>query len=84
MTSDDYEKALVDPAAAFASPEELLARPDLSRSQMMDLLRRWHQDAEELSVAEEEGMGGGEPSLLERVSAALTRLEDVTPPESDR
>ena len=79
MNSKDYEKAAVNPAEAFASPEELVARPDLSRSEKVDLLRRWHDDACELSVAEEEGMGGGEPSLLERVSAALASLEKAPP-----
>jgi hypothetical protein len=29
-------------------------------------------------VAEEEGMAGGEPSMIERVAAALTRLEQVS------
>ncbi len=79
MNRKDYEKAAINPAKAFASPEALLARADLSRSEKLDLLRRWHDDACELAVAEEEGMGGGEPSLLERVSAALARLEDTPP-----
>ncbi len=80
MNRNDYEKATANPATVFASPEELLARPDLSRPEKLDLLRRWSDDARELSVAEEEGMGGGEPSMLERVSAALATLENAPPP----
>jgi len=80
VNSNDYEKAVVDPAAMFASPEALLARPDLSRSEKLHLLRRWRYDARELALAEAEGMAGGEPSLIERVSAALARLEDGTAP----
>lgn len=79
MRPDDHEQAAIDPAAVFASPEDLVARPDLSRSEKLHLLRRWHYDACELSVAEDEGMGGGEPSMLERVSAALASLEDAQP-----
>ncbi len=79
MNSNDYEKAVLDPATVFASPEDLLARSDLSRAQKLNLLRRWREDARKLSVAEAEGMGGGEPSLLERVTAALATLEKTKP-----
>jgi hypothetical protein len=68
--SIDMEQVMVDPAAAFASPDEVVARRDLSSAQKVAILRRWLEDARELSVAEGEGMAGGEPSLLERVSAA--------------
>jgi hypothetical protein len=53
----------------------VLARRDYSQAQKLQILQRWQQDAEELSVAEAEGMAGGEPSLIERVSAALARFE---------
>jgi hypothetical protein len=78
VNPDEYQKAVVDPAAVFGSPEEVLARADLSPAQKLHLLRRWCYDARELSVAEAEGMGGGEPSLLERVTAALAALEGTT------
>ncbi|MFQ5972644.1 MAG: hypothetical protein ACE5Q3_09940 [Alphaproteobacteria bacterium] len=69
------EKALLDPTAVFTSPEEVLARADLSKSQKRLVLRRWLEDAIALSVAEEEGMVGGEPSLIERVCEALSTLD---------
>ena len=64
--------------AGSASPEAVLARADLSPEQKLHLLRRWRYDARELSVAEAEGMAGGEPSELDRVSAALASLEPAT------
>lgn len=75
MMADDFDAALANPAAVFPNPEAVLTRNDYSHAQKLQLLRRWQEDAEELSVAEEEGMAGGEPSLIERVSAALARLE---------
>ena len=72
---DDYQRAALDPASVFASPEEVLKRTDLSREQKLKVLGQWLTDARELSVAEGEGMAGGEPSLIERVSAALATLE---------
>ena len=73
--ADDFDAVLANPAAVFPNPEAVLARRDYSHAQRLQILQRWQQDAEELSVAEEEDMAGGEPSLIERVSAALARLE---------
>lgn len=70
----DLEKARLDPGSVFASPEELCASPGLSTEQKIDLLQRWAEDARELEVAEEEGMGGGESSLLSRILTALDSL----------
>jgi hypothetical protein len=70
VNPNEYQKAVGDPAAVFGSPEEVLARADLSPAQKLHLLRCWRYDARELSVAEAEGMGCGEPSLL-----ALATLE---------
>ncbi|HVS61860.1 MAG TPA: hypothetical protein VMT85_00015 [Thermoanaerobaculia bacterium] len=81
----DLEKARLDPASVFASPAALVADDRLDREQKLDILRRWEYGASELSVAEEEGMGGGEPSNLAEISKALAELSgefDVehTPP----
>jgi len=70
----DYEKALLDPASLFATPEELLNRGDLTKEQKIEILRRWEYDASEVAVAEEEGMVGGEPLILRRVLLALDKL----------
>jgi hypothetical protein len=71
----DLEKARLDPGSVFASPEELCESPELSREQKIEFLQRWAEDALELDVAEEEGMGGGESSMLARILSALDSLD---------
>lgn len=73
--STDLERARLDPSAVFGAPEQVLATPQLTRDEKIEILRRWSYDAGELAVAEEEGMGGGEPALLDRILAALDQLE---------
>lgn len=70
----NLEKALADPASAFAEPRDVLADQDLSRDAKLQLLHQWERDARELAVAEEEGMTGGEESMLARVRQALLQL----------
>jgi len=70
----DIEKARLDPGSVFSNPEELKAHPGLTNEQKIEILRRWAYDASELAVAEEEGMTGGESSLLARVLEALNAL----------
>ena len=70
----DYQKALLDPASVFSTPEELLDRADLTRDQKIEILRRWEYDASEVAVAEEEGMVDGRPLMLRRVLLALDKL----------
>jgi len=77
----DVARARLDPGAVFATPEEVRDHPRLSLQEKADILRRWEYDARELSVAEEEGMGGGEASLLDRIEAALHAL--IGYPEAD-
>jgi hypothetical protein len=70
----DLEKARLDPGSVFSSPEELNDHPGLTKEQKIEILRRWAYDASELAVAEEEGMTGGETSLLARVLEVLNAL----------
>jgi hypothetical protein len=83
LNAREYQEAVVDPAGCFASPEEILARVDLSPAQKLHLLRRWRYDALELSIAAAEGMAGGEPSQFDRVSAALASLEQPALAEAE-
>jgi hypothetical protein len=73
-TKFDFEAALRDPAAIFREPKNIVALSTLSRERKLALLRRWEREARALSVAEEEGMIGGEPSMLSRVRLALQSL----------
>jgi len=67
--------ALVDPAAVFRSPEDVLSRHDFTLEQKVEILRRWEYDAHEVEVAEEEGMGNEPPTdLLDRILRALHAL----------
>jgi len=70
----DLERALLDPAAVFSTPEEVLARADLPHAVKTDVLRRWAYDTNEVAVAEEEGMLGEDNDLQRRVLLALLRL----------
>lgn len=77
MTTSKYtelDKARLDPGAVFHTPEDVLVHPDLMQDQKVDLLRRWAYDASELAVAEEEGMVGGEATVLRRILLALDAL----------
>lgn len=70
----DLEQAMLDPGSVFASPEALRDQRGLTRQQKIEILRRWAYDARQLSVAEEEGMMGGEPSSLAQILSALDSL----------
>lgn len=78
MTAEkfDIRTALANPKEAFGTPEQVLADPRLDREDKRAILRSWAQDAHELSVAEEEGMMGGEQSMLQRVLRALATLPE--------
>jgi hypothetical protein len=77
----DISKALQDPASVFSQPQEIVGNPDLPRDVKRRLLRQWERDARGLAVAEEEGMSGGEESMLGRVRLAIRALgEDESEP----
>jgi hypothetical protein len=67
----DFERALLDPAAVFGRPADVLSAASLRAEQKIEILFRWAYDARELAVAEEEGMGGGETTDLGSIAAAL-------------
>lgn len=70
----DIDQAMLDPGSVFASPEALRDQHGLTRDQKIEILRRWAYDARQLSVAEEEGMIGGESSSLAEVLSVLDSL----------
>lgn len=81
----DFDKALVDPASVFASPDDVVTAEGLSDEDRIRILRRWEYDARELTVADEENMPGDSTALLDQVLGALHRLgysanpDDVPP-----
>lgn len=70
----DLNRALLNPAAVFRSPAEVVAREDLSDQQKIEILRRWEYDERELQVAEEENMAGGPSDMLDEILQALHEL----------
>ena len=70
----DFAAALRDPTAIFSEPNDIVAHPQLSREMKLSLLQ-WEQTARSLSVAESEGMGGGEENMLGRVELAIALVE---------
>lgn len=70
----DTEQAMLDPASAFSSPDEVCHDPSLSLEDKLKILRRWEYDARELEVAEEENMAGEASINLDSVLSALNKL----------
>lgn len=77
----DLEKALVDPASVFKTPDDVVMAEELGIEDRIRILRRWEYDARELAVADEENMPGDSTLLLDQVLAALRRLGYSAKPE---
>jgi hypothetical protein len=75
----DLDKALLDPAAMFHSPHDVLHAHGLSTENKKAILLRWQEDAEALMRATEEGMppeGQRSPAeLLRAVQDAMQSLD---------
>lgn len=76
----EFATVLLDPAAAYPAPQDVVDDPKLTREQKIEILRRWEYDEAERRVAEEEGMPPGGSSeggdLLQRIVLALDALGD--------
>ncbi|OGA47926.1 MAG: hypothetical protein A3F74_22660 [Betaproteobacteria bacterium RIFCSPLOWO2_12_FULL_62_58] len=79
--SINLEEPLRNPGATFATPEEVVSHPGLTREQKVEILKLWEYDAAEAEVATEEGMPGDDEDLLRRILVTLhplTRGTDVS------
>ena len=72
----DFERARADPASVFTSPDAVLADERFADPEKIEILRQWAYDADQLAIAECEGMAGGEPAMLGRVLAALHEMQE--------
>lgn len=70
---DKENNIFFDPGSVFQSPEEVLKRRDLNREQKIKILREWEYDIRELTVAEEENMGGARSEELAEMLAQIHR-----------
>ena len=77
----DLESAMADPSLAFGQPQDVVADQRLTIDFKVKVLKQWEADARQLAVAEEEGMTGGEESMLNRVRKALQALGADEPAE---
>jgi len=76
----DLDRALVNPAAIFRSPEEVVRHPLMTLGCKREILWRWAWDEYLLDLALADGMPEGEPSRLAEVKMALRLLgEDWSP-----
>lgn len=73
----DVDRALIDPAATFGSPDEVVRDAQLPIRKKIEILCRWAYDSAELSVAEEEGMDGGESTDMGAVLKALDQITEI-------
>jgi hypothetical protein len=71
----DVETIIKDPGKYFASPREVVSDPKLGIEDKRRILESWAVDAQLLSVAEEENMGGADRPGLREVKLALLELE---------
>ena len=74
MERDQIEMALLDPAAVFGVPEDVLSEQSLTKAQKIEILRRWEDLAAEAAVALEDGIQGEENDLLRRILVTLGEL----------
>ena len=73
----DMDRALLNPAAVFRTPDEVLRESRLVPARKREILERWLWDARLIEVAAEEGMVEGEPSRLDEICRALLALDDA-------
>ena len=71
----DIETIIKDPGKHFAAPREVVSDPELNIEEKRRILDSWALDAQLLSVAEEENMGGADRPGLREVKLALLELE---------
>ncbi len=73
--SGKLREAKQNPAAMFATPQDVLSTNDLSKDEKRAILEQWKQDSMQLQQAADENMTGGEPSMIEDVVEALKALD---------
>ena len=76
-------EAVNNPTRYYQRPRQVVQDRRLNRNEKLAILEAWELEARELSVAAEESMAGGEPSLLQDVVQARLDLGDATEPQED-
>jgi len=78
------KEMLANPSKAFSHPSQVVSAEQLSHGDKVKVLKQWELDARLLQVASEEGMSGGEASMLADVKQAQDELGVEPPPDDKR
>jgi hypothetical protein len=73
-TQLDLAAALRDPGRHFSLPQDVVDAAGIDHATKLKLLEEWERDARGLAVAEDEGLDGGEASMLARIRHARRAL----------
>jgi hypothetical protein len=65
-----------DPARFYPAPTDVVRDRRFSDPERLEILEAWERDARALSVADDEGMSGGEPSRLKTVVKARLEVQE--------
>jgi hypothetical protein len=77
----ELDRALINPAAVFGSPADVVHHPLLTLDCKREILWRWAWDEYLLELANADGMPEGEPSRLSEVKAALRLVNQEWSPD---
>lgn len=75
-TRPDIETIIKDPDKHFRAPREVVSDRQFTLDEKRKILDSWALDAQLLSVAEEENMGGTDRPGLREVKLALLELDN--------
>jgi hypothetical protein len=76
------EDIKTNPANFYRTPNDVARDRRFSDAEKLEILEAWERDARALSVADDEGMTGGEPSRLKAVVEARREIESRLPGET--
>jgi hypothetical protein len=76
------EDIKTNPANFYRTPNDVARDRRFSDPEKLEILEAWERDARALSVADDEGMTGGEPSRLKTVVEARREIESRVPGET--
>ena len=76
-------EAVNNPTRYYQRPRQVIQDRRLNRNEKLAILEAWELEARSLSVAAEENMAGGEPTLLSEVVEARITLGEQADPRQD-
>ena len=71
----NLKQALVNPAAVFVEPNEVVVNPTFSRQQKIDVLRRWEHETRLFQASAKERLTDASEELLGEILESLHELD---------